>query len=781
MNNEFLPMSLAETDGQPFDFIVVTPDAYVDHPSFAAAIIGRFVQSLGFSVGVIAQPDWRVDADFIKLGTPRYAFLLSGGNMDGIVNMYTTAKRLRSEDAYSPGGKTGLRPPRPTIAYTARLKQSHKETPVIIGGVEATQRRFAHYDYYEDKVRRSYLVDSKADMLVFGMGERPLKDICTRLAGGENIADLTGIRGTCVLRPSLEGISEPVVLPPFERVETDKKAFADAFKLIYKNGFPQGKTLVQAHGDRYVIQFPPSLPLSTPDMDAIYGLPFQKRAHPSYTESIPALAEVQFGITALRGCPGMCAFCSISAHQGKAIQKRSKKSIVEETKRIAQMREFKGNISDVGGPTANFYDAICTARNSQSCTRTCLSPSVCPNLKVSHKGITEVLEAVESVPGVKRVFIRSGLRYDYIMADRDNRFFDRLVRKHISGQLKVAPEHVCPEVLTLMNKPHYGIYERFAKRFEGATKRAGKPQYLLPYYISSHPGSTLADAIELAMTLKKQGFVPDQVQDFYPTPGTLSTCMYYTGLNPLTGKTVFVARTPKEKAMQRALLAFHNKKNWSLIREALIEAGREDLIEHGKDGLVPPEAPKQGGGKPRRPAAASSDADRPRKSADAGRPGKRSDWPKKQFDAGKPNRQSESARSGRQPDADRPNRQSDADRPRKSADAGRPGKRSDWPKKQFDAGKPIKISEGQTKKQSDPEKPRRQSDADGSGKRSDWPKKPIDGSRSNRQTNAERPTKQSNIDRPKKQFDASRPSKQSSTNHPNRKAGGSGRQNKGKK
>ncbi len=777
-------MSLAETDGQPFDFIVVTPDAYVDHPSFAAAIIGRFVQSLGFRVGIIAQPDWRSDADFIKLGTPRFAFLLSGGNMDGIVNMYTSAKRLRSEDAYSPGGKTGLRPPRPTIAYTARLKQSHKETPVIIGGVEATQRRFAHYDYYEDKVRRSYLVDSKADMLVFGMGERPLKDICTRLAGGEHIADLIGIRGTCVLRPSLEGIGESVVLPPFERVEADKKAFADAFKLIYKNGFPKGKTLVQAHGDRFVIQFPPSLPLSTPDMDAIYGLPFQKRAHPSYTEPIPALAEVQFGITALRGCPGMCAFCSISAHQGKTIQKRSKKSIVEETKRIAQMREFKGNISDVGGPTANFYDAICTARNSQSCTRTCLSPNVCPYLKVSHKGITEVLEAVESVPGVKRVFIRSGLRYDYIMADRDNRFFDRLVRKHISGQLKVAPEHVCPEVLALMNKPHYGTYERFAKRFEGATKRAGKPQFLLPYYISSHPGSTLADAIELAVTLKKQGFVPDQVQDFYPTPGTLSTCMYYTGINPLTGKSVYVARTPKEKAMQRALLAFHNKKNWPLIREALIEAGREDLIEHGKDGLVPPEAPKQGGGKPRRPVVPGqsewqkesnrpkkqtkpyssgnqSDADRPRKSADAGRPEKRSDWPKKQFDAGKPekrsdwpkkqfdagkpNRQSGSARSSRQTAADRPNRQSDADRLGKSADAGRPEKQSDWPKKQSDG------------------KPRRQSDADGSRKQSEWPKKQFDGNRSNRQTNAEKPTKQSNTDRP------------------NRQTGGSSRQNKSNK
>ncbi len=603
MDNEFLPMSLSETDGQPLDFIVVTPDAYVDHPSFAAAVIGRYVQSLGFRVGVIAQPDWNSEADFLKLGTPRYAFLVSGGNMDGIVNMYTAAKRPRSEDAYSPGGRTGLRPPRPSIAYTARLKQSHKETPVIIGGVEATQRRFAHYDYFEDKVRRSYLADAKADLLVYGMGERPLHEICTRLRNGESVADMAGIRGTCVLRSSLDGIGAHVKLPSFERVAEDKKAFAEAFRIIYQNSVPHGKTLVQPHGGRYLIQFPPSLPLSTPEMDAIYGLPFCRKPHPSYKEPVPALAEVQFGITALRGCPGMCAFCSISAHQGKTIQKRSKKSIVEETGRIARMSEFKGIISDVGGPTANFYDAICTAKNSQRCTRTCLSPTVCPNLKVSHKGISEVLEAVENVKGVKRVFIRSGIRYDYIMADKDGRFLDRLVKKHVSGQLKVAPEHVCADVLALMNKPRYGVYERFARRFENATKRAGKPQYLLPYYISSHPGSTLSDAIELALTLKKQGFVPEQVQDFYPTPGTLSTCMYYTGLDPLTGKEVYVARTQKEKAMQRALLAFTNKKNWPLIREALNLAGRDDLIGRGKDCLVPPEAPKGSGTHRRAPKA----------------------------------------------------------------------------------------------------------------------------------------------------------------------------------
>ena len=502
-----------------------------------------------------------------------------------MVNMYTAAKRKRSEDAYSPGGKAGLRPARPTIAYTARLKQAYRDIPVIIGGVEAGGRRFAHYDYYEDKVRRSYLMDSKADMLVYGMGEAPLADICARLKNGESIHDMPGIRGTCVLRTSLEGVGEPVMLPSYERVAESKKDFADACRLIQQHTAPRGKTLVQAHGDRFLIQFPPPPPLSTPEMDAIYGLPFARRTHPSYTEPVPALSEVQFGLIAVRGCPGQCAFCSISAHQGKRIQKRSKKSIIEEARRMAAMPEFRGVISDVGGPTANFYDAVCTSKNSEACTRSCLTPQLCPNLKVSHKGLCEVLEAVERVEGVKRVFIRSGLRYDYVMADRDGHFFDRLVKKHVSGQLKVAPEHVSGEVLRLMNKPDYAVYERFARRFASATQRADKPQYLLPYYISSHPGSTLNDAIELALTLKKQGFVPEQVQDFYPTPGTVSTCMFHTGLDPMTGKPVYVAKTPREKAMQRALLQFDQRRNWPLIREALREAGREDLI--GPGGLVP--------------------------------------------------------------------------------------------------------------------------------------------------------------------------------------------------
>lgn len=580
-------MTQQEAAGR-LDFIVVTPDAYVDHPSFAAALVGRYVQSLGYSVGVIAQPDWRSDADFLRLGTPRCAFLLSGGNMDGIVNMYTAAKKPRSEDKYSPGGKAGLRPPRPTIAYAARLKQAHKDTPVVIGGVEASQRRFAHYDYYEDKVRRSYLADSKADLLVYGMGEKPLEQICGRLAGGQRAADLLGIRGTCALRRTLEGIGAHTLLPSFESVAADKKAFANAHRLISQNAAPHGRTLVQPHGERFLIQFPPSLPLSTPEMDAVYSLPFTRRAHPSYTEPVPALEEVRFGITALRGCPGMCAFCSITAHQGKRVQKRSKKSIVEETRRIAAMSGFKGNISDVGGPTANFYDAVCKAGNAERCARACLTPAICPNLKISHKGLCEVLEAVEKTPGVKRVFIRSGLRHDYIMADKDSHFFDRLIRRHVSGQLKVAPEHVCDNVLRLMNKPGYGVYERFARRFAAATQRAGKPQFLLPYYISSHPGSTLHDAIALALSLKKQGFVPDQVQDFYPTPGTLSTCMYHTGLDPFSGRPVYVARSPGEKAMQRALLSFHKKNSHPLIREALKTAGREDLIGGGRDCLVPP-------------------------------------------------------------------------------------------------------------------------------------------------------------------------------------------------
>lgn len=571
------------------DYIVVTPDAYVDHPSFAAAIIGRFVQGLGYTVGMISQPDWRSEEDFKRLGTPRYAFLLSGGNMDGIVNMYTAAKRLRSSDAYSPGGKTGLRPPRPTIAYTARLKQAHESTPVIIGGIEASQRRFAHYDYYEDTVRRSYLIDSKADLLVYGMGESPLREITEQLKENKNINEINGIKGTCAVLSSLESISGYMMLPSYERVFANKKEFAEACRIIQQNMTQGGKTLVQAHGQRYIVQFPPSEPLSTPEMDYIYELPFTRRQHPSYKEPVPALSEVQFGITVMRGCPGMCAFCSISSHQGKKIQKRSKKSIIGEAEKFSSMLEFKGVISDVGGPTANFYDAVCTAKDAGKCHKTCLVPHICRNLKVSHKGITEILEGLERIKNVRRIFIRSGIRYDYIMADKDNRFFDRLLKKHVSGQLKVAPEHVCEGVLEMMNKPGYRVYENFSRRFSAATKRAGKEQYLLPYYISSHPGSRLEDAIELALKLKQQHFIPEQVQDFYPTPGTLSTCMYYTGNDPMTGRPVYVATTPKEKAMQRALLQFNNKKNWPLIREALKTAGREDLIGRGKGCLVPEE------------------------------------------------------------------------------------------------------------------------------------------------------------------------------------------------
>ena len=517
--------------------------------------------------------------------------------MDGIVCMYTAAKKARRDDAYSPGGKTGKRPPRPTIAYTARLKQTYKDTAVIIGGIEASNRRFAHYDYQEDKVRRSYLVDSKADMLVYGMGERPMFEICARLAKGETVRDMRGIRGTCVLCNDISGIKDAIALPPFEQVATDKTMFASARKTIQLNAVQSGKTLTQQHGERFLVQYPPSRPLNTSEMDAVYALPFTRRQHPSYQEPVPALNEVQFGLIAMRGCPGMCAFCSITAHQGKRIQKRSKKSLVEETRRIAAMPEFKGIIPDVGGPTANFYDAVCTSKNADKCTRTCLVPNICPSLKISHKGITEVLEGVERVPGVRRVFIRSGLRHDYIMADKDRRFFDRLVKKHVSGQLKVAPEHVCGHVLGYMNKPSHSVYERFANRFLSASKRIGKKQYLLPYYISSHPGSTLDDAIALAVKLKQGGFIPEQVQDFYPTPGTLSTCMYHTGIDPMSGKPVFVARSKEDKAMQRALLQPGNRRNWPTIREALKKAGREDLIGRGKDCLVPDTSQRQPSGR----------------------------------------------------------------------------------------------------------------------------------------------------------------------------------------
>ena len=645
---------------------------------------------MGYSVGIIAQPDWKTETDFLKLGTPKYAFLLSGGNMDGIVNMYTAGKNARREDAYAPGGKLGLRPPRPTIAYTARLKQAHKGTPVIVGGIEASERRFAHYDYLEDKIRRSYLVDSKADMLVYGMGEKPLSDICARFAAGVSIGDMIGIRGTCILGSDKKGIGEHIDLPSYEQILANKKAFADACKITMNNAVTGGKTLVQMHGDRYVIQFPPSLPLSTPEMDAIYGLPFTRRQHPSYNEPVPALSEVQFGITALRGCPGMCAFCAISAHQGKKIQKRSKKSIVEEAERIAAMPEFKGNISDVGGPTANFYDAVCTAKNEGKCTKTCLAPSICNNLKISHKGITEILESVEKVPRVKRVFIRSGIRYDYIMADKDRRFFERLVKKHVSGQLKVAPEHVCGTVLHLMNKPEYRVYEGFSKRFTAATEHAGKKQYLLPYYISSHPGSTLDDAIALACTLKSQGFIPEQVQDFYPTPGTLSTCMYYSGLNPMTGRPVYVATTKEEKDMQRALLHFNQKRNWTIIREALLKAGREDLIGQGKKCLVP-DSPQRSVQKANKPRAEDKAAE-PRAKADFAKPRGKADStkPRAKADSTKPWVKSDSAKPRAKADSTKPWVKSDSAKPRAKADSTKPWVKSDSAKtrKKADSAKP---------------------------------------------------------------------------------------------
>ncbi len=668
--NDFLPISRAEMEAQGItqcDFIVVTPDAYVDHPSFAMALIGRFVQSLGFSVGIIAQPDWKDTTDFMALGAPKHAFLVSGGNMDGVVALYTSGKHARRDDDYSPGGAAGRRPVRPTIAYTACLKAAFKEIPVIIGGVEPSNRRFAHYDYLEDKVRRSYLVDSKADLLVYGMGEAPLREICMRLGSGEPVQALTGIRGTCVVRSAVEA-KDHITLPSYDNVSANRQDFAAAFRTIYQNAMPGGSVLAQAHGDRYLIQYPPSQPLSTPELDALYALPFTRRQHPSYAEPVPALQEVQFGVTALRGCPAQCSFCSISAHQGKRVTARSKRSVVEEVRRIAAMPEFKGVISDVGGPTANFYGATCASRNSGKCARSCASPKLCDNLRVSHKAYCELLEAVERVPGVRRVFIRSGIRYDYLMADKDTHFFDRLVKKHVSGQLKVAPEHVDDEVLRLMNKPPYAVYERFSARFSAATKRAGKPQFLLPYYISSHPGSTLNSAIALALALKKQGFIPEQVQDFYPTPGTLSTCMYHTGIDPLSSKPVYVARTPREKAMQRALLQFNRRQNWALVRTALKEADREDLIGQGRDCLVPAEggrAAKSEGraaGRAEKGSAAKSSARH-----ESGAAASRGD--------GKPHRGAKKTGVSARPDGRRPEHREDGHASEKLDDSGRPQRR----------------------------------------------------------------------------------------------------------
>lgn len=592
MYGKFLPISKKELEergiGQP-DFILVTPDAYVDHPSFANALIGRYLENLGYSVAILAQPNYGDRRAYQALGRPRLAFLVSGGNMDSMVNLYSANRVRRKYDMYSPGGEV-LRPRRAVTVYSKMLRECYPDVPIIIGGIEASLRRLAHYDYWDNRVMPSVLVDSGADLLVYGMGEKPLAQIAEALAAGIAVSDLTYVRGTAYLAQSPEQVyEEKVMLPSFEQVAADKTAFAKAFAASYREqDYLLGRTLVQQHGTRYLVQNPPAEPLSEMEFDDLYELPFTREAHPSYQKEIPALKEVKFSLVSNRGCYGGCAFCAIFFHQGRYIQSRSVQSLVREAEALTRKKDFKGYIHDVGGPTANFTRLSCKKAETQGMCpgKRCLAPKPCPNLIVDHSKYLESLRALRKIPGVKKVFVRSGVRYDYAVLDRDDTFIRELACHHTSGQMKVAPEHCSSRVLSLMGKPSIAVYEKFKKKFEAASKQAGKRQHVLPYFICSHPGSTLEDAIELAEYLNKSGFIPDQVQDFYPTPGSVSTCMYYTGLDPFTLKPVYTAKTREERAMQRALFQFNKPENYPLVKKALLKAGREDLIGSGQRCLI---------------------------------------------------------------------------------------------------------------------------------------------------------------------------------------------------
>ena len=592
---KFLPISrrdMKERGWDECDFVIVTGDSYIDHHSFGTAIISRVLEAHGYKVGIIPQPDWNNIYDFQRLGRPKYAFLVNAGNMDSMVNHYTVAKKLREKDMYSPDGKMGLRPDRATIVYCNKIREAYKDIDIVIGGVEASLRRFAHYDYWENKVRKSMLVDSTADLLIYGMGEKPIVEVAESLKNGVRAKDITYVRGTCYLTESLDDIHEGYIeVPSYKEVVSDKIKYAKASKIEYEEqDSVRGKIIVQKHGNKYMVQNIPQPPLNREELDAVYDLPYMKTYHPSYESKggVPAIEEVQFSTVSSRGCFGDCKFCAITLHQGRVVQSRSKESILKEVEQITKLKDFKGYIHDVGGPTANFRQPACSKQLAFGACKgkECLSPSVCKNMDVDHSEYLDLLRSIRKVPGVKKAFVRSGLRYDYIMADKDDIFFKELVEHHVSGQLKVAPEHVSAEVLKYMGKPSGDTYDKFVAKFEKITKKLGKKQYIVPYLMSSHPGSTLECAIELAEYLRDINYHPEQVQDFYPTPGTPSTTIYYTGIDPITMKEVYVPKTKHEKSMQRALLQYRNPKYYNLVYEALTEAGRTDLIGDGPKCLI---------------------------------------------------------------------------------------------------------------------------------------------------------------------------------------------------
>lgn len=597
----FLPITLKEMQQNGWDiadFIIVSGDAYVDHPSFGTAIISRVLEKAGFNVCIISQP--QSQADYIRFGKPRYAFLVNGGNIDSMVAHYTAAKKRRSDDAYTPGGKAGARPDRAVIHYCKKLREMFGDVPIAIGGIEASLRRFAHYDYWDDTVKPSILIDSTADLLMYGMGERHIVEIADRLKNGEDIKDLTDINGTCykINSADYQHISGVCECPSYELVkvpdEQGKRQYAISCKIQQtQHDAVRGKTVIQKHGKFIVVQNPPSAPLTTEEMDAVYSLPFMRDFHPSYIAlgGVPGIEEVKFSIIHNRGCFGACNFCSLAYHQGRTISVRSHASVINEAKKITEMSDFKGYIHDVGGPTANFRAPSCDAQLKRGvcADKKCLAPEMCPAVKVSHEDYLQLLRELRQLPKVKKVFIRSGIRFDYLIADENEEFFKELVNHHTSGQLKVAPEHCSDNVLKYMGKPSFKVYKKFEKRFYEITKSVGKKQYLVPYLMSSHPGSTLNDAIELSLFLKRNNLKPEQVQDFYPTPGTVSTCMFYTGLDPFTMEKVYVPRTTEEKAQQRALLQYFKPENKAFVLSALKKAHRFDLIGTGKDCLISPD------------------------------------------------------------------------------------------------------------------------------------------------------------------------------------------------
>ena len=593
MAKGFLPVTQEEVRALGWDapdFVYVTGDAYVDHPSFGLAIISRVLEANGYRVAMLPQPDWHSCEDFKRFGRPRLGFLVTAGVIDSMVNHYTAAKKPRSEDVYSPGGRAGSRPDRATAVYSNRIREAYGSVPIVIGGVEASLRRFAHYDYWDDRVRNSMLVDSCADVLMFGMGERSILKVAKYIDSGRELSEMR-IPGTCVMSRELpEGFLE---IASMEAVAADKRVYAEAFKAQYDQQDPvQGKPIAQKHGRRYLLQNRPDLPLTRAEMDAVYALPYRRAWHPMYDRQggVPALQEVQFSIAQVRGCFGACNFCALTFHQGRIVTSRSKESILAEGRLLTKLPGFKGYIHDVGGPTADFREPACAKQlKCGACReRQCLFPEPCKNLRADHREYIEILRGLRSVEGVKKVFIRSGIRFDYVLKDSKSGFMNELVRHHVSGQLKVAPEHVSPRVLDYMGKPGNEVFEDFVRRYRQANENAHMNQYLVPYFMSSHPGSTLDDAIQLACYLKKSGLRPEQVQDFYPTPGTMSTAMFYTGLDPRDMKRVYVPRDPREKAMQRALMQFYIPSNYALVKEALRKAGREDLIGWGPDCLIPP-------------------------------------------------------------------------------------------------------------------------------------------------------------------------------------------------